>query len=207
MPERTGQAGGRVVDQRSAVPPSSVVPAAFRVLPPEVIRQVASGSFVGSVGATLGRTAKFALNLVLAKALGAAAYGLYNLGFSAITLLQSLAGLGQRMAMVKYVAEYRSADQRGRLKACLRLSFKTTVISGAIAMVALYCGAGWVARRIFHTPEFAFVLKLFSLALLPLLLASLAAGVAQGLTRIDRSMLIEDLQLPMSNLLLTVLFL
>ena len=176
-------------------------------LPEELVGPVARGSLVGLAGAACGRLTKFLLNVVLAKALGAGAYGLFSIGFSVNAVLLPLAGLGQRMAIVKHFAEYQSKEQAARLKGCLLFSLKSTAISSAVFMVALYWSADWVARRVFHATGIAFVLQLFSLGLPPLAFLSLAAGVAQGLIRIDRSTLTEDVLFPGANLVMAGLFL
>ena len=78
------------------------------------ISGAASNATISSIGAIGGSAIKIGNTLLIQHSLGVAAFGLYSLSFSVITLAASLFTFGLDDAMVRYTAIYQS-QQEGSL--------------------------------------------------------------------------------------------
>lgn len=128
-------------------------------------------------GAGLG----YGAQILLARWMGAAEYGLYTYALSWAGLLAVLAGLGLRPALLRFIPEYTARETWGRLRGVLRRSSRLTLIAGlAVALL----GTLWLEafddqiRSMYRAPLVA------GLWLVPLLaLANLQAQMARAARR------------------------
>lgn len=98
--------------------------------------EVAAGSGVVFAGNLLNRGLRLVTNWYLSGALGSAAYGLYELARTVVTILAALAPLGADRGVLLFGARYRSAGENERLKGTLIACFGVTLVAGPLLSIA-----------------------------------------------------------------------
>jgi O-antigen/teichoic acid export membrane protein len=132
----------------------------------EITGTAGAAAMVG-MGTIFGSILKYGSNFLIQYGFGAASYGLYTLGLSLVTLVSSLLNLGLDDAMVRYVAIYRSKQQRNLLKGLTIFCTALAGIAGILGAVFLLFAAPFLAA-VKHSPRVA-PLLLFMAPMIPLL--------------------------------------
>jgi len=154
---------------------------------------LAKGASVAMLGKFLGRGMHILGQLVVARFLGPASFGLYGTGWTVVTMGGVFATLGLDQAVVRFGSRYRRSDPPG---------FKATVLE-CIAL-AVGCGIliGLLAKTVFSKPELSLVFRLFSPAIglfAGLRVAAAATVISQ---RMSYAVAAEDFTQPVANLAL-----
>ncbi|RME22421.1 MAG: hypothetical protein D6798_15850, partial [Deltaproteobacteria bacterium] len=108
---------------------------------------IAKGSAVVMAGGVGERALRFAINWVLARFLGPAAFGVYSFVQTVVATLVSLAALGTDSGIVYFGARYRQAGEQARLKGTLVACLGIGVVAGA-----LFSGGLWLASQQLAAP-------------------------------------------------------
>lgn len=156
-------------------------------------------------GKLTGRGAGFLAQMVVARVLGTAAYGLFGIGWTVFQLVGLVASLGLDHGAVLY-ASRRMEEGPGAAAAVLRRALVLTLLSGAALGLILALSAPFLARHAFSKPELTPVLLAFSAGVVLVAGTRVAAAGTRVSQRMGYSTLAEDLVLPFTHLgLLTVL--
>jgi O-antigen/teichoic acid export membrane protein len=134
---------------------------------------------------------------VLIHSMGTANYGLWAISLAGFGLL-GVAELGLGVAIAKYVAEYRQANDTVGLSSTASAGLALYLLIAVLFTVPLYLAADTIAQ-LFSSSELAHaqvehVVQLVSLGLLPLLLTSWGLAIAVGLQRFQIPMLVAVAQ-------------
>jgi len=166
-----------------------------------VLSTAKGGGFLAG-GSFFELATRFLISLILARALGATDYGLYNLAISAGTIFAGIAALGLDDAIIRYVAiQARQRDQvglRGTLQIGLGISTAVSIILG----VALYLGAEPIAVGIFDEPDLVDLLRLFAVIAPTMTISNVLAATAKGFKRMDHAALAENVVMSIVRLAL-----
>ncbi len=166
----------------------------------------ARGSGLLAFGKFFNMGGRLIVALLLARLLGAAEYGIYNLAMSAATLAMAIGVFGLDDAMLRYVAIYAGKKDHARLWGAILLGTGGTLLASTLAGVGLFVLADWLSLRIFHEPSLAPILRLLSLLVPFLALSNVLVSIAHGFKRMEYSVLAEDIgQLLIRLVLLAVL--
>ena len=164
----------------------------------------ALGSGIMVLGRIVGRTFSLLGQVVIARILGPASYGLFSLGFSLVRLGELIFPIGLDQAVVRFgFSEDPSRPHHHRVM--IFRSIWITIIVGLIFGGLAFALAPFLAQVIFKKPELSAVIRWIAPGL------ALAAGlqVSASATRVSRRMhywvLTRELIQPVSNLILIVL--
>ncbi|MBI5549657.1 MAG: oligosaccharide flippase family protein [Deltaproteobacteria bacterium] len=149
---------------------------------PSLTRRAASGAFWSVSGSVLSRLLTLAAAIFVARHLGAAAFGEYNLVLTTAGVLQALAGFGLGATAAKYL----SGKYRLEPAAAGRVIGLSSVIAagvGALATGLLALSGPWIARVVLNAPQLGGALRLGSLLLLFGSIQGAQVGVLTGLER------------------------
>lgn len=170
------------------------------------VARLARGAAVQLGGKLVGRGAGFLAQMVVARVLGTAAYGLFGIGWTVLQLVGLVASLGLDHGAVLH-ASRRLEDGPGPAAAVLRRALILTSISGAALGLTLALSSPFLARHAFSKPELTPVLLAFSAGVVLVAGTRVAAAGTRVSQRMGYSTLAEDLVLPFTHLGLLVVLL
>ncbi len=161
-----------------------------------VLRRLAKGTSIYILGTVLSKLLLLAIQVLLARQLRISGYGVYNLGFNTIILLQSLALMGLDQAVLRYGALYRGRGQLEFVKGTLVVSLVLGVVSSVMVAAALILVSPHVAIRVFSEPKLASTIQIFALALPFYIVARITGAFAQSHHDILRMTAIQQVSQP-----------
>lgn len=164
---------------------------------------LAKGSAIVLAGAFVGQAMQFGCQIILARLLGPADFGLYGIGWTLFRLVGPFATLGLSAGVI-YAFSVADPSDHTRKRDILLQSIILGVLAGGIVGAAAYFGAPRLAVQVFGKGELTAVIRGFALAL-PLLTG---LTVASASTKLSLSMaystLVEGLTQPGLNFLFLV---
>jgi O-antigen/teichoic acid export membrane protein len=162
---------------------------------------LARGSALLLAGAFVGQGIQFGSQIVLARLLGPAEFGLFGIGWTLLRLVGPLAVLGLNSGVI-YAASVGDQSNSGLKRDVLLQSLALGLLAGSVIAAAAYIGAPWLSVAVFGKSELTAVIRSFSVAL-PLLTGLMVAGAS---TKLSMSMVynvcIEGFTQPVLNLVL-----
>jgi len=161
--------------------------------------RLARGVSIYIAGLLIGKTLVLVIQVVLGRVLGAAAYGLYTLGYSIVTLMQWLGSLGLDQGVLRYCALYRSRGELDQVKATLRKAVQVASLTSALVGGMLLAFSRPLANGFFSSPKLAGVLAVFALALPFLAWTRISATFAQAQHDIYRMTVLQHVAQPLAN--------
>lgn len=154
--------------------------------------QTAKGGSFLAAGSLFEFGMRFVIAFLLARVLGAAEYGMYNLAISAAVIVASLSSLGMDDGMIRYIAMMASKRDEKGVWGTLQIGIGIGIVMSLITGVGLFLLAEPISIQIFHEPELVPLLKLFAFIIPPLTLSNILVGAARGFKRMDYSALAEN---------------
>lgn len=153
-PATAGEA--RPLAARAAAAVSGALP------PGSLRRRIASGAFWSVAGSGLSQGLALLSTIVVARLLGAAAYGELGIVLATVNLFATVATAGLGLTATKHVAEHRAADpeRAGRL---VGLALVTSAGFGVAIAAVLAAAAPWLASATLAAPHLAGALRLGAL--------------------------------------------
>ncbi|GAB1425258.1 lipopolysaccharide biosynthesis protein [Thauera terpenica] len=160
-------------------------------------RELLRGSAVAMVVKVLAAGAAFLMNVALARKLGAAETGLFQLAYPVLVLVAVFSRMGLDGTLTRFIAGEWAAGNRGAVitiyrNAVLWVSFLALTCGGL-----LYAGAPWIGAHLFKQQGLAPVMAVLALAVPVLALSVLHSQALQGLKRVAQSMTVLNVAIPL----------
>jgi O-antigen/teichoic acid export membrane protein len=164
--------------------------------PDKNIYKLAEGAGLGLAGKVVGRFLNLVGDVVAARMLGPAVFGLYSIGWTLFRLTEIMAPLGLDRAVLRFIPRFAGSDTAS-LKEVVFKSIRFSVLVGVILGIAVYSASGWLANSVFEKPELTFILRFFAFgfpvsALLPVVGAIIRSGHT-----VKYSVLVQDIGQPL----------
>lgn len=169
------------------------------------MQEVARGTAVAFALKIVGAGLAFALNVVLARLLGADGVGLYFLALSIVAIASVIGRLGLDNALLRFISSYAAREQWENVNSAYTLGMRWAMIASLLVSILVFLIAPWLAE-IQNKPELVEPLRWMSLSILPFALFNLHAESLKGLKRIRDALLVQGIGLPLMCLLLIVPF-
>jgi O-antigen/teichoic acid export membrane protein len=157
----------------------------------DILATAKGGGYLAS-GSLFEFASRFVIALLLARALGAADYGLYVLAISAATLFSGISLLGLDDAMVRYVAILSARRDTAGLRGTIQIGLGVSAPVAAALGAVLYVAAEPIAVGLFDEPRLTPLLHLTAVIVPFLTISNVLAGVARGFQRMDYAALAEN---------------
>lgn len=145
-----------------------------------MLRDLSGGAFWTTLSTLINRVAAILVALPVARMIGKAEFGLFNLVATTLMVFATFGATGFGALANRYCAELRSTDPQ-RLGRILAMSVVTVVVIGGGSFVAMLFLADWTAREICLQPEIGPLLQLAAVAILGLAVNGLNRGILGGL--------------------------
>ncbi len=168
----------------------------------ELVLRSGSVLLVRIAGAGLG----FALNVALARVLGAGGLGIYHLSLTFALIASVVGRIGMDAAMLKFGATSHALRDERRLLAVHRLGMGTALLGCGFVAACTFFSADWLAATVYSDPAIAGPLRLMSLALVPFSLFNLYGELLKAGQHQVLSSFVQGAALPMVSLLMLFLF-
>lgn len=170
------------------------------------ILSIARGSGFLAAGDLFNYASRTISALVLAKALGATEYGLYNLAVSSAFVFSGIADFGLQAAMERFIAVFSKRKDHAGVRGAIQTGIFVTSV-GAIGMaLVMMLLAPTLAERLFDEPELTVLLRVFAVIVPILALSNILAAVARGYKRMDHSAFAYDFIQPLIRVVLILAF-
>jgi O-antigen/teichoic acid export membrane protein len=166
----------------------------------------ASGARVSLVGKILGRFFHMGGQIILARFLGPASYGLYSIGWTILRMVGIVGPLGLEQGVLRFSPTYDREHPEG-FRSTFSQSLITSIVSGFIIGAVFYWTAPWLAIHLFQKPDLGLVIKIFALAFPLLCGLRVAASATRISQQMQYSIYSEEIGQPIVNLILILLFL
>jgi O-antigen/teichoic acid export membrane protein len=171
------------------------------------ITRLAAGASITLVGKVTGQALQFSSQVVLARLLGAEAFGLYAIGSTILRMVGMLAPLGLDNGAIRFGARYWREDDASLGSVLLR-SLGLALISGLLLSSGIFFfAASWLANQVFQKPDLAWVIRGFALALPFLTGLRVASATTLISQRAKFAVYAEEITPAGVNLILVLLFL
>lgn len=171
----------------------------------EDVKKVAKGAVTTFVGTAFGKGLFFLSQLLMARLLGAEAFGLYVLGFVVVRISEVISRFGLNIGGMRFVSLHRDGDQ-SRLKGVLISATAISFASGTVMAVFLYLLSGWLALSFFNKPEMESILMIFAVSIPFLSGMTVVASLLQGFHTVKYTVYTRDIVQPVVNILLIASF-
>lgn len=168
------------------------------------VTKAARGSALSFVGAAAGRGAWFLCQAIIARSFGPGIFGLYMLAVTVLKIADLMCRFGLHLGTMRFIALYRY-DDPARVKGLLLSSTTISLVSGTIVGGCIYFSSGLVANAIFHKPELASFIRMFSFAVPFMAAMMVVATASQGFHTTRYAVLVRDIVQPSISLLLVLI--
>jgi O-antigen/teichoic acid export membrane protein len=172
----------------------------------DYVERIARGASASSAGQVVGRLLNYATQASLALLFGPAQLGFYVLGMTLVQIANILSQVGLDNGVVRFVARYRNEGDQRRIRGTVLLALGTGLLLSTALSVALFFGAETLAWAVFGKPFMGSIIRVFSLALPPLTVMSVALSATQGFGTVKYQTWVRDVARPLSNLVLVFAF-
>lgn len=169
------------------------------------IEGLATGAKTGLIGAIGGRFLSVFGNILIARLLGPAIYGIYAIGWTLVRFFSLVIPLGMDRAILRFAPRYLQKDSAG-LKGLLANVNRISLGSGVITGILFFTLAPWLATSIYHQPELITVFRFFAFAFPLISLLVVAAAATRTTRQIHYSVWLYDLGQPLLGLAMIIAF-
>lgn len=141
------------------------------------------------------------INVLLARMLGAAALGQYQLGLVVAQLASSFCVLGQDKGLMRYLPVLEARCPEAKRTLFIR-SLSFVLLASCVFSAVLYYGAPFLANHYFHSASMVTALRAYAFYLPILAMVTLSAAGVIALKRADYASSITNMLWPAANLAL-----
>lgn len=160
------------------------------------ISTTASGGAMLFVGKLFSYGSRLIITVLMARALGSAQYGAYNLALTVVELAVGVAALGLDTGILRYVAIFRRRHQPAHIWSILQVGIGIPTVLGLILAAAIYVFATPISILIFNDPTLVVPLQVASLIVPVMVLLDQLDVAVRGLDHMDYSVLAQQFVAP-----------
>jgi O-antigen/teichoic acid export membrane protein len=163
------------------------------------------GAGIALVLRVVGVFVAFGLNIALARTLGADEAGVYFLAYSVFAIATVFGRFGLQKAIVRFVAANSMKQDWQKIAGVYKQSLVLTLLASLAILAAVLLLTPFLAHRLYEEPRLVQPLWIIALALVPYNLALVCSDALQGLKKISKTALINNVLLPLLQTLGVIL--
>ncbi|WP_415182080.1 oligosaccharide flippase family protein [Phaeovulum sp.] len=165
-------------------------------------REIFRGAVVAFVLRGIGAGLAFALNIVIARLLGAEGAGPYFIALSVTVIGSVIVRVGLDNSLLRFVSAGVALQDWGRVRSVFRLAMGVTLASSGALALGLMVFAAPLAAQVFDRPALVGPLRYAGAAIVSFSIMSLLSEALKGLKLIGPSMLVAGALYPLFGLVL-----
>ncbi len=170
------------------------------------MQELLHGASIAFVLKVLAAGLAFALNVVLARLLGAEGSGIFFLTLTIVTIVAAIGRVGMENALVRFIAANIASEQPNKVLGIYQKAMLFSLVVSSILSIFIYLLSPWISDVIFAKPELIRPLSIMTIGVVPLALLTLHAKALQGLKRIAASVSILSICVPLLTCVVAILF-
>lgn len=137
-----------------------------------------------------------AFNVILAQYLGAEGAGAYYLVLSVVAAVAVVGRLGMDNALLRHIAAQVRGQEWGAIRGLYSTGMRGGSMAGICLATLLFFASPWLADSAFGAPDLAPLLRVMSLAVVPVILFHLHAHALLGLERTSEGVAVQGFWVP-----------
>jgi len=146
----------------------------------EIFKKSKSGFLISVVGRPLGLIQQ----LVITNYFGAAAFGVFRVCFSLLSLVGIAGRFGVDMAISRFVAQYRKQNRYDLVNEIFMMGLKLVLPIAAFLSLALFFGAPLLTHYVYNDKPYVVPIQIFSIGLFFFILSGVIEEGIRGLKKI-----------------------
>lgn len=162
-------------------------------------RLIARGAVVVFAGTAVGAVLRYGFQVAVARRLGAAAFGLWTLGFVVFKIAAMAAEFGLPQGIVRHVAAFRGEGREAEAGSIIHSGLRLGLLTGSAAAILALALAAPVAGAVFRRPELGPVIRLFAAALPAATLTTVLLSVTQSFKTMVPTILVREVIEPLAR--------
>ncbi len=171
------------------------------------ILTAAKGGGIIFFGEMFAYASRFVFGIIVARSIGAAGYGLYDLGVTAALALTGMALLGFPEGIVRFLSIARGERDEARVWGTLQTAGALAGSASLALGLAVFGLADWLAQSLFHVPALAPVLRIMSLGIPLTTLGRILIAAAQGFKEMQYQVYADSILFNVGKIGMTILLL
>jgi len=169
------------------------------------VGRVARGAGISTIGQGTGRVMGYLTQLIVARTLGTAWFGIYTLGMAVANFVNIISQFGFDNGVVRYVARYRAQGDNERVRGAIIQSVLIAFCISLVLSTIVFFGAEFIATTLLNRePRAAIIIRGFSFALPFYVLMSMLVWATQGFQTVTYATYVQQLIRPIAYFLLVV---
>ena len=158
------------------------------------LRSVSRGASMHLVGKFLFDVLDFVLHVILTRALGSSAYGVFAYGHTFVQIAIVFTNLGTNNSLLKYIPEYENDPRKQRLM--VGLAYITSFTASFVVAAAMFLLAPTINAYTLDEPLFTGVLQLFAIMLVFDTMLRVFNTTFRALERLEFQVLVQQIARP-----------
>lgn len=170
----------------------------------ECILTLAKGtafSFCGQIGQVV---ISYAYGIVIARFMGVSNYGIFFLGITIFNFLTMVSICGVEDGLMRFLGQYIPRGEKDKAKTVIRFSLLLAVSLGVLLGCICFLSADILAKKLFHKPELADVLRYLSPAIPIFAIMTVSVASIRGFKIVMPYVLVRKIFLPLISFLLAI---
>ena len=169
-------------------------------------KKMAKGAGISIFGKITGRSFHVLGQIIIARVLGPAQFGIYAIGWNLLMLFGSFGILGLDRGVIHFSTKVDSKNLKN-ISAIIKTCLIISTVTGLLIAIMFYFIAPYLALSVFKNAELTNIIRLLSPAFLFVSIIKVASASTRIFYNMKYSFLGEDFLQPASNLLLLSIFL
>jgi O-antigen/teichoic acid export membrane protein len=172
----------------------------------QATRILAKGAGTVMFGMFVSKMLSYFYRIFVARYFGPADYGLFSLALALISFISSVAILGNKNGIIRFVSFYKSSGEMGKVKGTFFSSIRVTLTFSVLVAVLMVYLSPYLATVVFSKPELEEILIILSLSIPFSTVFYVSITTFIGMKRMDYEVFCEQITRNASKLILTVMF-
>lgn len=171
------------------------------------LKKITKGAMIVFLGMFIGKILAYITRIVIARFLGADAYGLFSLASAIIGIAVTISLLGTSSGISRFISYYIGKNDSGMIRAIISSGLKVTIPAAVLVSIVVFLWAESISVYIFNEPRLTPLVMLFSVSVPFSVVINILLQAFRGLQNMKYKVILEDTLKPFLTLLLLLVFL
>ncbi len=144
------------------------------------LQKIAKGTAIVFFSSMISMLFAFGGRVLMARFFSQSEFGIFSLALVILNIAVIISTLGFQQGTTRQIAYYRGKADEAKVQGVISSSLKIAILASIVLALVLFFSSNIVSTRIFHEPELASTLKIFSIAIPFFVLINILASIFRG---------------------------